>query len=605
MQPGTHRVHHSYIWLGGLKALLATLVALLVSAAGSVAPAVIGFLESDLTLPLLVFALIAGGALCAVVLLTALFALGFWLSWKNLSYEVGPQEFSLYKGIFSKKRLHVPYQRIQSVDTRASLLQRVAGVCSVEIDTAGGSSNKAIVVPYVTKSDAQELRHELFRRKQIILAGGSIGDDGTAVGAESWQVGTGQAEPSPVTGQVGASSILDDVEGIFSQSHGVFDKASFAEVQPVSFETGLSNKELMLSGISDARNIVGAILLALAGLAGFVLGIEPVTEALANWLGQVVGAPDVASGVTSAAVFKVALRMLPAFVLSLAASIFVVGALSAIAAVLSYGAFKVCRRGTRIEVERGLLQHQTQGIDIDRVQFVRVEHGWIRRKLGYCKVYLGRIDSASNDDGAKNSSPEFSGKGMVVHPFIKTSKLPALLEGLVPELAFDSDVQVEPPARARRRAVVRAALWYNVGFWVLLGLAACVSLVLAAIRLDMPEHWELAREFVFALWPLAALLVADIVVGAVRGFKWHAGSALAYGNGAVCIVNEGFTREEVVVPRKKIQYSCLRANPFQLARHLRSVLVTTAAGSSQTTELIWDIDEADADAFLEWARPKR
>ncbi len=605
MQPGAHKVHHSYIWLGGLKALLATLIALLVSAVGSIVPAVIGFLESGSTLPLFAFVLIVGGVFCVVVLLTGVFALGFWLSWKNLSYEVGPQEFSLHKGIISKKRLHVPYQRIQSVDTRASLLQRVAGVCSVEIDTAGGSSNKAIVVPYVTKSDAQELRHELFRRKQVILAGGSIDDDGTVIGVEAAHADAGQAQTSLSAGGVDASSILDDVEGIFSQSHGVFDKASFEEVQPVSFETGLSNKELMLSGISDARNIAGAVLLALVGVAGFVLGIEPVTEALANWLEQMAGAPDVASGVTSAIVSKIALRMLPAFALSFVASILVVGALSAIAAVLSYGAFKVRRRGTRIEVERGLLQHQTQGIDIDRVQFVRVEHGWIRRKLGYCKVYLGRIDSASNDDGAGSSSPEFSGKGMVVHPFIKTSKLPTLLEGLVPELAFDSEVQVEPPTRARRRAVVRAALWYNVGFWVLLTLAACVAVVLAAIKLDMPEHWELAREIVPALWPLAALLVADMLVGAVRGLKWHAGSSLACGNGAVCIVNEGFTREEVVVPRKKIQYCCLRANPFQLAKHLRSVLVTTAAGSSQTTELIWDIDEADADAFLEWARPKR
>ena len=56
----------------------------------------------------------------------------------------------------------MPYKRVQSVDMRAGLLQRIVGVCTLEIDTAGGSSNKAILVPYLTKSDAEALRAELL-----------------------------------------------------------------------------------------------------------------------------------------------------------------------------------------------------------------------------------------------------------------------------------------------------------------------------------------------------------------------------------------------------------------------------------------------------------
>lgn len=604
MQPGAHRVHHSYIWLGGLKALLATLTAVLISAAGSIVPVVMGAIAEGTALPLVVLVMIAAGTLGTIVLLVLVFGLGFWLSWRNLSYEIGPEEFSLYKGIISKKRLHVPYQRIQSVDIRATLLQRIAGVCSVEIDTAGGSSNKAIVIPYVTKSDAHELRHELFSRKQVILAGGSFGGNGVCTigdvlaADDCGSVVAGEAQP-------GASNILDSVDGVFAQTRGVFDKASFAELQPVSFETGLSNGELLLSGVSDARNIVGAVILALVGVAGFALVIEPVSNALAGWFEDLVDAGEVAGDLTAVLVTKFALHLLPAFALSLFASMLLVAAFSAIGAVLSYGAFKVRRRGSRIEVERGLFQHQTQGVDIDRVQYLRIEHGWIRRKLGYCKVYLGRIDSASKNDGAGNSSPELTGKGMVVHPFIKTSKLPSLLEGLVPELCFENDTCVTAPSRARHRAVVRGAIWHNVGFCALLCLTVFVVGALVLIKVAEPASYSMLKGLVPALWPLAVILVADMIVGAVRGLKWFKGSSLAYGRGAVCIVNEGFTREEVIVPRRKIQFACLKANPFQMATGLRSVLVTTAAGSSATTELIWDIDEEDADKFMEWVRPKR
>ena len=52
-----------------------------------------------------------------------------------------------------------------------SLLQRIVGVCTVTIDTAGGADNKALVVPYVEKSAAERIRRELFMRKSLIAQG--------------------------------------------------------------------------------------------------------------------------------------------------------------------------------------------------------------------------------------------------------------------------------------------------------------------------------------------------------------------------------------------------------------------------------------------------
>ena len=121
-------------------------------------------------LPLLM--LVIGAIVLGLVLIIGLVALFQWLSYKHLYYIIGPEEFNLYSGIFNKKRVHVPYQRIQSVDQRASLLQRVFGVCTVSIDTAGGSNNKAVQVPYVQKSQAEQLRTERAQAVRDGRAGG-------------------------------------------------------------------------------------------------------------------------------------------------------------------------------------------------------------------------------------------------------------------------------------------------------------------------------------------------------------------------------------------------------------------------------------------------
>ncbi len=123
MAPGSHSVHHSYVWLGGLKLSVVLIVSIGVSVLGSAGGLIIAALSgADPDTPLWVVPLILGGGLAGCLLIIGIVFLIYWLAWKNLRYELGPQEFNLYSGVFSKKRMHVPYQRIQSVDTRASLL---------------------------------------------------------------------------------------------------------------------------------------------------------------------------------------------------------------------------------------------------------------------------------------------------------------------------------------------------------------------------------------------------------------------------------------------------------------------------------------------------
>ena len=166
----TH-VHSSYIWLGGLKTVVRPAVrggGVLVGSSLIRIIADEAFSSDDFLIMTVVLGVVAVGGLVTIGLVFLL----TWWSWKRLYYQVGSDEFTLYSGIFNKKQVHVPYQRVQSVDQQATLFQRIWGVCTVRIETAGGAANKAVVVPLRgAKGQAEWLRRELFARKQVALAG--------------------------------------------------------------------------------------------------------------------------------------------------------------------------------------------------------------------------------------------------------------------------------------------------------------------------------------------------------------------------------------------------------------------------------------------------
>ena len=532
-----------------------------------------------------------------LVLIIGLVALFQWLSYKHLYYIIGPEEFNLYSGIFNKKRVHVPYQRIQSVDQRASLLQRVFGVCTVSIDTAGGSNNKAVQVPYVQKSQAEQLRTELFARKQYATAvqeGMAPQEAAVAVAAASGVVlpQAGAAGQAAVAGAAGQAphNVLDAPAEIWTDVRGVFG-GSAVDTGKVTYEYGLTNKELLFTGLSNNTAFVLVILGILGGAAQFASQMAPVLTGMVDPLvgqfmllsGQLFGGNLVAAGV--------------ALVLVIAA---VMWLLSIVGSAISFGGFRACRRDNRIEVERGLLQHQFQGVSVDRVQSVIVKQSFIRRLLGYCELSLGKIDAAadSSDEQQKSLS-----QGLVVHPFVKMSRVPEILAGLVPEFA-GVPVESTPVAPvALRRALIRRGIIQGTGLW----LAVIIAIgQLCSNAFIVPDGDGVIALFyintgAFIGYALCLVLFVLDLVGAVL---WFRGSGFAYNEHFMQVSNGGFARETVSFPRKKIQFGYTKTNPFQRRARTATVSARTAAGIGGTTIRLIDVCEEDARSWLDWLKPR-
>ena len=624
---GRQHVHHSYIWLGGIRIAVQIVLALGIAGFSLIA----GVLsESGELSPGIAF--FVAFAAVAVLAVAAAIVIGYqWWSWRHLCYEIGADEFTLSSGIFNKKRVHVPYQRVQSVDVNASLLQRAFGVCTASIDTAGGAANKAILVPYLQRSAADQLRAELFARKRQVLEGRAASSGapapavsaGAALSSAPTPAASAAAAPAPTPAASAAAApvpapapapasaaavdgsptaILDAPANLWGDIPSPFAGEGYVDAA-ASYEYGLSNKELVLAGLSNATAF-GVIVLAVIG--AFVH--------LATWVVPVVFAIE-GGALGSAAVpsaLRIGVGLAAVAVKALVIVVLVTWGLSILGTCLSFGGFRARRRARRIEVERGLLQHRASSVDIDRVQSVVIKQSFIRRIIGYCELSLGKIDAAEGGDDARQQS--LASSGVVVHPFVKADRVPEILQGLAPEFA-DIPVELTPlPKAALLRAVIRRAVVQGSGFWLAVAVTAVVALLWFIVSNPVFAMGELGLSFDASLVVFAYMVRIAIagyafcavlfLLDVVRAVLWYRRSGFAYNDRFMRVLNGGFSCDSVSFPRRKIQFGCVRTNPLQRRAGTATVLARTAAGIGGTTTKLVDVRADDADAWLSWLEPR-
>ena len=103
----------------------------------------------------------------AVVVLFVLIAVYSYFDYRKFLFYIDykAEEFILRKGVFSSDFVSIPFDKIQQVNFKRGILQRVAGVYSLVIDTAG-SNQKEVEIKAVNTEDANQLADILNRLKE-------------------------------------------------------------------------------------------------------------------------------------------------------------------------------------------------------------------------------------------------------------------------------------------------------------------------------------------------------------------------------------------------------------------------------------------------------
>ena len=121
------------------------------AAIGAVGVGLSVFFESSLVVPV---------ALAAVIILLGV--VHALLRYRNWRYIVGEDAIYLERGVLTEIRTEVPLVRIQHVDSRRSAFERLVGLASTVVYTAG-SRGADVTIPGLTPDDADGLRKELKR----------------------------------------------------------------------------------------------------------------------------------------------------------------------------------------------------------------------------------------------------------------------------------------------------------------------------------------------------------------------------------------------------------------------------------------------------------
>ena len=600
--PVKHKLNHSYIWLGALRVLPVIIVAafassteLIIDLALDSATGGYGFLA---ILALLII----------ILLVTGIVMLVRFISYRYIWYEYAGDEFSYYSGIISKKRVHIPYQRIQSINQKASLFQRIAGVCTVSIETAGGAENKAVILPYVEKSAAEALRRELFERKQLaqmkeagiqIPAAASSANIASPTGAPVTSI-PAPANPSVQAAPVAGGNALDMPAQIANDFRGVFGGDAI-DMGTITYEYGLSNKQLALAAITGKSSftmVFFSIVMAAASLISsiaFLLGTseDEIFDTLSSLINLIPSSWIIG-----------AIASVVGFVLIIMVVVWVVMVVSTC---ISYGGFRTRRRGARIETEYGIISHNFNGIDIDRIQSIEINQAFFQRLLKSCTLSLARVASASQE--SSSDAKKAAQTNLVIHPFVKLDQVDAVLENLLPEWGGLPQADKKLPQRARRRALTRRAILQGGGVWLAVITFVTMFFIALPIQLDAFSSSELSDYLAFylvadiisrVLYVIALLLFVLDIIGALL---WHRGSGFGYDRRYITITNGGFSTNRTITPRMKVQLATLQTNPLQRHRHLTTIIAFTAAGVGSSTLKLIDVEQDAAKAWFDWCHP--
>lgn len=501
------------------------------------------------------------GVIAIAIAIVALSVVSSVITWRTRTWELTDAGIMLRSGLVTSRQLQVPYEHIHTVNMSSSLVERVLGLMTLDLDTGAASSEgEATRIRGLQAGMAEALREELFRRKAAVLA-----DQGL----------------DARTADADASAEADD------------------EVSPTAPAPSpdacytLTTAQLVFAALTEARVVAQAV----AFLILIVQGINLLQES------ELVNLSDVAGDI---AVLPVAL-LIGVTALLLALALIVGFAISFVMSLIGYAGYRAERAAGRISVERGLLSRTSHTVALERIQSINIRQGLIRQLIGYAEVRASVV-------GAIGSSDEIStADGVVLHPFIRVTEVEAFLASIAPDFSaaetvktgrvcFDSSSEeleeiglVRLPRAAARRLAFRTAMKSLALAIALAGVGVFLARVLLA-----GESWSMVRLAIGALLVVMGVAVAArMILSAVLRYR---DSRIGHDRTRLVMVVGGVKRRTEVVLRARLQHATASASPFQQRVQVATFMTRTAATGDLALR---DVSAADADALLAWIRPRR
>lgn len=134
------------------------------------------------------------------------------IEYMSFTYELAPKEIIIRQGVFTRQTAVIPYARIQNINTQRTVLERLMGLASLGIDTAGTNPNMSEgLLPGVSKKD--ELIREIMDRveKEKARGDGSAERSGGLGGAGAGASSSASSASAGLDGLPSEKQLLSDI----------------------------------------------------------------------------------------------------------------------------------------------------------------------------------------------------------------------------------------------------------------------------------------------------------------------------------------------------------------------------------------------------------
>ena len=295
-------------------------------------------------------AVLASGLWASVPLVVGLASAviaGRVLAWQRFRFSFDGDVVRVESGVLQRSHRSVDVARVQQVEIDRPLVQRLLGVATLRIETAGADDEPEIELRVLTESDAVELRDAVRAGRDRARAGATAATTATDAG------------------------IADSVS---SPAREVLLALPLGRIAL----TAVSGAQLLIA----PALIGGALQLTELRLDELVIDVAQRIVALGSTLGSAV---------------------LALVAIGAASSIMIVTTL--VVGVVRDGRFRVERIGEDLVVRRGLLGTRESTLPLRRIQVVRVVSNPLRRVLGMATVRVHSAGSGGGGDRRRVSVP--------------------------------------------------------------------------------------------------------------------------------------------------------------------------------------------------------
>ena len=354
-------------------------------------------------------------------------------------YALAGDELVIRSGLLSRRHRVIPLARVQNVDVRQGVLQRLLHVAELRVETAGAGGEAEAALSVLGAAEAQALRGELLSRRRAARPG------------------------------IAAPAV-----------DGASEASGDAPVDAGRLLKKLSFREVVLAGAT--ANEAGVIA---AGVAGALQLVDDVGLPYVRRLGEATDWVMHEAGVGGAGSVVLVIAGLGLLMMILGWGVSIVGA------VVRYHGFTLTRADGELRKRYGLLTLHEASVPLERVQAIRVEESILRRPLGLASLMIETAGAAPGQDG------ERSGGAEAFVPLARRGEVAALVRGIFGDFDLDAAPLRQVHPRARRRAARRWAISLFAPAALLAAAAvladAYLPLLLFLLPI-LPLPWLLARR---------------------------------------------------------------------------------------------------------------